>query len=966
MKVKILFLFGLFFLLFNNVKAENKYKYEEIQGDSLKVRIYTLDNGLKVYLSVNKDAPRIQTYIAVKAGGKNDPKETTGLAHYFEHLMFKGTTHIGTTDYEAEKPYLDQIEELFEIYRNENDTIVRTQIYAQIDSLSQIASSFAIPNEYSKLMTDIGSLGTNAFTNYDITAYTENIPSNQVDNWLEIQLERFKNPVLRLFHTELETVYEEYNTSQSSDSRKKYAKLLELLFPNHPYGTQTVLGSPDNLKNPSIKNIKKFYDTYYVPNNMGVIMVGDFDFDTVIEEVDKTLGTLKPKDVPPFNFIPEKPIEKPIEAEVIGREAEDVTIGYRMPSPKKYKDLATLAIINYMLNNGKAGLIDLTLVKKQKLLSAGSGYSSFADYSIFTMTGRPKEGQSLEEVKGLLLEQIDMIKRGDYDDDLLQSVINNLRLSEYYKLLSIGSVSSNLFDAFVYDLPWSDIRNVLDYQATLTKDDITKFSNKYFGDNYVVVYKKQGNPDDPKIEKPNITPIKINRDVKSDYLIEIEEKTVPPIEPVFIDFEKEMSILNTNNGTEVLYKKNDIIPTFNLVYVFDIGSGNDKYLDLAGSYFNYLGTSKKSLEEINRELFKMACSFSIYSSFDKTYITISGLEENFGEAMSLLEEKLFEAINDTTVYENVVKDIMKSRTNAKLDKNAIFSNLGGYAQYGTERIKNMITSEELQNIDPKLLVDKMKDIVNYKSTILYYGPKSESDLLSVLNSSALSKDSLKPTPVLNDYNHLPVSKPIVYLIDYEANQISMGLYNRGDKYDESLTPVTSMYNSYFGGGMNSIVFQEMRESRALAYSAGVGYYSPNKPTKYFYLTGGINTQNDKMKDAIEAFDEILNNMPLSESSFERVKQQTLNAIRTFRIIRANVLNTFYSRREFGYKEDPNKQMFEALPKLKLDDIVDFQKTHIKDQPLVYYILGDLKSIDMEYLKTLGEVKIMTKEEIFGY
>ncbi|MCD8134955.1 MAG: insulinase family protein, partial [Parabacteroides gordonii] len=240
-----LFSLAVVILLAAACKETSPFKYETVPNDPMKARIYTLDNGLKVYLTVNKETPRIQTYIAVRVGGKNDPAETTGLAHYFEHLMFKGTQKFGTQNYEMEKPMLDQIEQLFEVYRKTTDEGERKAIYHQIDSISYEASKYAIPNEYDKLMSAIGANGTNAYTGFDMTVYTEDIPSNQIDNWAKIQADRFENNVIRGFHTELETVYEEKNMSLTSDGRKVYEAVLNALFPDHPYGTQTVLGTQE-------------------------------------------------------------------------------------------------------------------------------------------------------------------------------------------------------------------------------------------------------------------------------------------------------------------------------------------------------------------------------------------------------------------------------------------------------------------------------------------------------------------------------------------------------------------------------------------------------------------------------------------------------------------------------------------------------------------------------------------------
>lgn len=301
--------------------SASKYKYETVPGDPLQTQMYTLPNGLKLFMSVNKDQPRIQTYIAVRVGGKNDPAETTGLAHYFEHLMFKGTEQFGTSDYAAEKPMLDRIEALFETYRRTTDSTERARIYREIDSVSYEASKIAIPNEYDKLMSAIGANGTNAYTSYDVTCYVEDIPSNQIDNWARIQADRFEHPILRGFHTELETIYEEKNMSLTKDSRKVYEKLLSTLYPSHPYGSQTVLGTQENLKNPSITNVKNYHKQWYVPNNMAICLSGDFDPDNMVDIITKYFGHLKPnKNLPRPELPSEKPFTSPKVVEILGPE----------------------------------------------------------------------------------------------------------------------------------------------------------------------------------------------------------------------------------------------------------------------------------------------------------------------------------------------------------------------------------------------------------------------------------------------------------------------------------------------------------------------------------------------------------------------------------------------------------------------------------------------------------------------
>ena len=409
--------------------SASKYKYETVPGDPLQTQMYTLPNGLKLFMSVNKDQPRIQTYIAVRVGGKNDPAETTGLAHYFEHLMFKGTEQFGTSDYAAEKPMLDRIEALFETYRRTTDSTERARIYREIDSVSYEASKIAIPNEYDKLMSAIGANGTNAYTSYDVTCYVEDIPSNQIDNWARIQADRFEHPILRGFHTELETIYEEKNMSLTKDSRKVYEKLLSTLYPSHPYGSQTVLGTQENLKNPSITNVKNYHKQWYVPNNMAICLSGDFDPDNMVDIITKYFGHLKPnKNLPRPELPSEKPFTSPKVVEILGPEAENVTVAWRVPEAA-HSDMLTLQVMDHVLCNGRTGIFDLNVTLPQTVLGGSAYVMGQADAGAYVMSGRPKAGQTLDEVKDILLEQADKLRKGEFSDDLVEAVKANLKLT---------------------------------------------------------------------------------------------------------------------------------------------------------------------------------------------------------------------------------------------------------------------------------------------------------------------------------------------------------------------------------------------------------------------------------------------------------------------------------------------------------------------------------------------------------
>ena len=953
--------------------CSSKYTYETVPDDPLQARIYTLDNGLKVYMSVNPDEPRIQTYIAVRVGGKNDPAETTGLAHYFEHLMFKGTTNFGTQDYEAEKPLLDQIEQQFEVYRKTTGETERKAIYHTIDSLSYEASKLAIPNEYDKLMAAIGANGTNAYTSFDVTCYTEDIPSNQVEEWAKIQADRFRNCVIRGFHTELETVYEEKNMSLTQDARKVWEATLSALFPHHPYGTQTVLGTQEHLKNPSITNIKEYYKTWYVPNNMAICLSGDFDPDQMIATIDKYFGTLQPNpNLPELNLPKEEPITTPIVREVLGPDAENITLAWRLPAASD-PDAELMQVVSQILYNGQAGLIDLDLTQQQKTLSAYAYPSLMADYGTFEMAGRPKAGQTLDEVKDLLLAELKKLREGDFDDTLLEATVNNFKLMQQYQLQSNESRADWFVQSFVNGTDWANEASSLNRLAQITKQQVVDLANKYLrDDNYAVIYKRQGkDPNEKKIDKPQITPIAMNRDTASAFLrqIQTEAANAAPIEPVFLDYAKDLTQLTAKNGAlPVLYKQNEENDIFQLVYYFDMGAEQDRYLGMAAQYLEYLGTSDMTPEQVKQAFYRMACSFGVSSGQRRTYVTLTGLNEYLPQAIALFEKLLVDAQVNPQAYANLVADQLKARQDAKLNQSRNFSRLMQYVWYGPQATKLALSEAELKATDPQTLVDRIHGLGSYKHRILYYGPSTQDELLAVIDKEHRTPAALKdiPAPAYRvTLRQTPETR--VFIAPYDAKNLYMLQYSsRGEKFDPAIEPGRQLYDEYFGGGMNSIVFQEMRESRGLAYSAWAGLNRPPYLDQDYYFVSQIATQSDKLMDAVNTFNDIINNMPLSENAFRLAKDAMITRLRTDRVTGMSVIWNYLDAQDLGQTVDSRIKLYNDIQNLTLDDVAAFQQQWVKGRTYYYGILGSFKDLDMKALEKLGPVTRLTTEDIFGY
>ena len=944
-------------------------KYESVNGDPMQTRIYTLDNGLKVYLSVNKEEPRIQTYIAVRTGSKNDPAETTGLAHYLEHLMFKGTTQFGTTDPEAEAPLLDEIEQRYEEYRTITDEAVRRQKYHEIDSVSQLAAKYFIPNEYDKLMAAIGSEGSNAFTSNDVTCYIEDIPSNEVENWAKIQADRFQNMVIRGFHTELEAVYEEYNIGLSSDGNKQYEALLAKLFPTHPYGTQTTIGTQQHLKNPSITNIKNYFAKWYVPNNVAICMAGDFNPDKVLAIIEKYFGEWKPgEDVSQPTFPELEPLTAPVDTTVIGQEAENIWLGWRSEKASSLQN-DTLELVDAILSNGRAGLLDLDLNQEMKVMEAGSEVEAMLDHGIFLLVGMPKEGQSLDEVKELLLGEINKLKCGDFDEELLLAALNNKKLNELRSLDHNQARTSKMLDAFINGIDWQQQVGQMDRLGKITKQDVVDFAKRFFTEGYVTVYKRQGeDTTQKKIDKPAITPIPTNRDLVSQFVKDIQEAKVDPIEPLFLDFKKDLSFFNTKNGLPVIYKQNTENGLFELQFRYEFGQEDDNRYDVAASYIDYLGTDKLSAAEVKQQFYKMACNYAISVNADAITIGLSGLAEYMPDALALLEDLLHNAKVDEDAYQQMVGLILKNRQDQKSEQRNCFTMLAQYGMYGEHNaLRDNMTAQQLQETNPQELLDLLKNISQYEHQVLYYGPIAEEKLDGCLSDLHHTEKDLKPVPEGEPYKLQLATTPEILIAPYDAKNIYMRMYyNEGKETNIDEHATIEVFNEYFGGGMNGVVFQEMREARGLAYSASAYYLTPAKKGQPENFLTFIITQNDKMMDCINQFREIIDKMPENEAAFQIAKDALTKQIASRRTTKFGVIQAYISAKRQGFDFDLDKKIYEDLQGLSLNDIADFEKNYMAQKTGRYLILGNEKELDVAALSQIASIRRVSLEEIFGY
>ncbi|MEN0004458.1 MAG: insulinase family protein [Bacteroidota bacterium] len=943
--------------------------FQTIPNDPIQVLQHTLSNGMRMYMSINADAPRIFTNIAVRAGSKHDPADTTGLAHYMEHMLFKGTSKIGATNWEEEQVLLQQISDLYEEYRQTTDEVQRTKLYTQIDQISNQAAKLVAANEYDKLASSIGAKATNAYTWVEQTVYVNDIPSNELERWMKLESERFRMMALRLFHTELETVYEEFNISQDRDFRKANQAIREGLFPSHPYGTRTTLGSAEHLRNPSQKKIHEFFHTYYVPNNMAILLAGDFDPAQAIEAAEQYFGTYQTRTTPSFTFENQPTLTAPIRKEVYGKEAPYVELAWRFGGSQT-NDPFMIQLLRNILYNQQAGIMDEQLTQQQKVLEANAWTWVYEDYSVFGLFGKAREGQSLAEVEQLLADQVALLKAGEFDDWLIEAAIKDLRLQEIQAFENNQSRVHSMTTSFILGIPWDRMVGRYDWMTQLTKADIVAFANTHLHEGHVVVNKHQGiDPNKIKVEKPPINAVEVNRTATSTFAADFLQHSAPKLHPVFADFAGGIRQIPIRTGLTFDYVPNTQNELFRLDFIFDMGKSHSRELSIALAYLPYLGTSKYSPAELQRAFFKLGIFMNVNAYDERSYITVSGLNESLKEGIALINHIFQDLQTDELSWKKLATDIVLRRQHAQKDRNVILRQaMGSYAKYGAASpFQFRLSEKEIRALTAQGLTDWIKSLPSFQHRLYYYGPSAMDEVVQLLEQHYQLPATLKPLPTPQVFEQLPTASNRVFFVDFPIVQTDVLMLSKGTpQFNLEEYLLRDWYNEYFGYGLSSIVFQEIRESKALAYSTYAMYSNPQFKDQAHYLQAYVGTQPDKLRDAIPTLIDLTENMPQAERLMEHSRTSILKRIESSRIPASKLFWEAQSIRDLGQQHDLQQDIYQTLQSASAKTLIEFQEQYVKGRAFHFMILGDQKRVDLEYLRSFGPLEILSMEQLFGH
>ena len=945
------------------------YQSQAEDLNALKVKEYRLENGLTVWLNEDHSQPKVFGAVVVKAGAKDCPD--TGIAHYFEHMMFKGTDRIGTLDYESEKVLLDSIAMKYDELAMTEDTAARARLQKEINELSIRSSEYVIPNEFNRLINRFGGSGLNAATSYDATIYFNTFSPQYMVQWAEINSERLINPVFRLFQSELETVYEEKNMYGDFIGGQVMDTLMARYFGPHPYA-YPIIGSTKNLKNPRLTEMHKFFEDYYVASNMALILSGDFDAQQVMPILEKAFSRIRsgnaPKQekvmLPPFNGRETMKVKFPIPF------IKAMGLGFRGVSANHEDQVALNIAVNLLNNANGTGYLDKLMVE-HKLMGALAINESMNEAGILAVAIMPKLLiQSYSSAEKMVWDEINRVKNGDFSDEMFNSLKLEQKRQYASSLENIDSRATVMMNLFSQGKSWNDYLNEVARIESITKEDVVRVAQKYFSNNYLCVTKSTGKYPKDNLPKPAFSPVvPRNADASSSYAKQLEKIPEQQVAPRIIDFEKDVKTSKLTPLVTLYTTPNPLNDIFTLNISYGIGALEQPELMQLTNYLQLLGTESLSFEQFRSRLQSIGSTLAFDVTSDAFVMKVTGFDNHIDETMELVGDFIRHAKADDKKLRQIVDD-------AKVSEKAFFKSGDNVASALLEQVKygdqsrylrklSLSQIKKLKGKDMLAIYDKVRSV---QCDLHYCGTLPVEKVIGTIRQHL----PLERTTIASNspyYRELKqYDRPTVFFIDMPdmAQSIVYG-YVKGDPVDDKASRHASrLFSVYFGGDMSSLMFQEIREFRSFAYRTSGRYQLPNHAHKGTAgsFTAMLSTQSDKTLDALGVLDSLIREMPLKPERMEAVKQTLVNRINNDYPPFRNLSEKVASARMEGFDRDPAEEFLRDIATMDMQDISRFYQEQISGRPVVYVITGNRKHIDMKKLAEYGTIIKVKKKGIY--
>jgi len=958
----LIFVINVIFLLNANENSE-----------LLKVNKYILDNGLTVYLNEDHTASKVYGAVVVKAGSKNDPENCSGMAHFLEHMLFKGTTELGTIDYEKEKLYLDEICDLYDklhkIKTGDDNALEREQIYKKINELSIEASKYEVPNDYASLIQSIGGAGLNANTHYDRTIFHSAFPSSQTEKWIELYSEVLSNPVFRLYQVENEVIKEEKNNAQNSHPNHFQSEFRKYYFKIHPYGKVDTLGNVDDICYIPVSKMKEFYNTYYVANNMALILTGDFNAEKIMPLIKNSFSKLGSGLVPKFKEYKEKEFKgrEVIVKNVYGPDRG--VIAFRTVNNSSTDIIKFLIIKNLLLNSNKTGPLNKLEIDNQVNDFSISFWSGIEESGFFIYYWPKPYKLTPKKIEDAVIENLNKLKKGDFTEEALKASKYNVKLSIIESFEALEDRADNIIDSYLNNIEWEDYIKLINSIADITKEDIVKIANLYFNGNYFV-FSSHSDWDTSRIKKAASFPIK---EIPSgnNYSTSVYTKKFKSIpgenkKPKFMDYTKDIEIKQLKDNCRLYYTKNPINNKFEMKIYFLHGLYESPDIELATTYLSRIAPKDMKPGDFKHKMESIGCNYSFRVNDQLTIINLYGAEENLEKGMELLNELIMNPEPDEKILKDYVKEILDHRRNWEKDYIPTRAMIE-YMLFNKEsQYLKRSANSKLNKLTPDDLFKELKNSMSYKAGITYSGKTDITKISDLILKKFIFIGDLKEVKSLaNRPMREEKTDKLYFYNSYNKNLGYLYFYVPGENFNINELSNANAFHEYFCGKMSSVLFHEIRELRSLSYSVWGEYHtSMNNDNDKGYLYGYISFKMDKLNDVIEALMDILKNMTQNPDKLNSIRETLINQVYLCNSDFREKPFKVFNYELYGINRDLNEILYDKYQNLNFDEVMNFYIKNIQNRKISILFVGSADFINYERLGKLGSIYELRKEELY--
>jgi predicted Zn-dependent peptidase len=454
-----------------------------------RVTEFTLDNGLH-FIVIERPVAPVATFVSfVNVGGADEPAGNTGIAHIFEHMAFKGSRTIGTTDWESEQAALDRMDEAYQEWLNEQlrpgaDEERLEALWSEFERWQEEAGQYVRSEEFTQIIEQEGGQNLNAFTSSDATGYFYSLPQNKAELWFYLEAQRFREPVFREFYVEKDVIMEERRMRTDSNPQGRLLEeFLSVAYSAHPYGNP-VVGWASDITATTIEDTRRFYETYYVPSNITVAIAGDVDPQRMRALAERYFGDM-PAGEPAPPVVTEEPPQRGERRFVIEENSQPLFIAGYKGVARNHPDAPALEMLGNILSSGRTSRLYQRMVQDERLalgVQALTGFPGARYPSLFVTFAVPNRGVALQDIERVLDEEIDKARSGDITQEELDRAVTNARAGLIRGLNSNMGLALGLAEAHAQRGDWRDAFTYIEALEEVTLDDLQRVANEYLVD----------------------------------------------------------------------------------------------------------------------------------------------------------------------------------------------------------------------------------------------------------------------------------------------------------------------------------------------------------------------------------------------------------------------------------------------------------------------------------------------------